>query len=604
LLAQRARSPHGIVAYDNINFMDRKRDEDAGHTAVYRSFTNAMYVECKDLPTAGLTQDMHDPTVPLQLRDIVTGPGIAGVDDIGPQATRSLIADAIKRLHPCVGSIFTADAARLYPAFPTIERLPPRKTQFWQFAGITADEGTIEGTYQVHDDIYLHQLKLDASATPGTADDFSERLYLVHGDQLTTQRIRAVQQEQLQASRAYDRRQWICGIPAWFHIQMNLLQTIIRTHWAPAIPTESTIHCISSDAMRWGRSQNSRENIKYHLMEPIVAQGFTSRVAALFYAALHRRSLLDSVQRGSTGRVEEMEDIVQGLTASQFLEIVEEIRVAAFTRDAWLAPDVDINYRTMCRFLQEVELFLVVRHAVKYGDIGMLRRMVDPLIVVFFGASQHNYGREMLHYRWNLSAANTPVLQRAILSSGLVNWVGRESTFKPIDLALEHLNCHCKLDLRNFKNSTHDIEIVFQRTALCNTWVRNIRNQLQREFGETISGLHTSATAISDMYLLAWTLFVGGYAQATDKDIYATSCMFDSTDILEAGIGVLEERVEQFNQQYTRPSTTGVPLVSSYTVDNDGFEDISAFAEVVGEAYDIVDDATLDLTRIPIVDLS
>lgn len=180
---------------------------------------------------------------------------------------------------------------------------------------------------------------------------------------------------------------------------MNLLHTIVRTHWAPALLTESTIHCISSDATRWGRSQNSRENVKYHLMEPIVTQGFTSRVVALFYAAMQRRSLLGSLQLDNTGRFEEIDEAMQSLSVSQFLEIVEEIRIAAFTRDAWLSTDVDTNFRTMCRYLQEVELFFIVQHAVKHGDIGMLRRMVDPLIVVFFGASQHNYRREMLHYQ-------------------------------------------------------------------------------------------------------------------------------------------------------------------------------------------------------------
>ena len=140
----------------------------------------------------------------------------------------------------------------------------------------------------------------------------------------------------------------------------------------------------------------------------------------------------------------------------------------------------------------------------------MLRRMVDPLIVVFFGAAQHNYGREMLHYRWNLSRANTSELQQAILAIGVVNWLGRESTFKPIDLALEHLNLHCKLDLRNFKNSTHDIEVVFQQTALCNTWLRDVRRQFESTFGEPMSGAHTSSQAVPDIFYLTWSLFVGG----------------------------------------------------------------------------------------------
>jgi len=572
--------------------MDQKRDEDAGHATIYKSFTNAMYVECEDLPASGLTQDMRNSSVPLQLRDIVTAPGITGVDDIGPQASRSLIADAIKRLHPAVSTLFAGDAAQLYPSFPSIERLPPRKTNFWQFAGITADEGTIEGTYTVHDDIYLRQLRLRAAATPDEGDDFSKRLYLVHGDQLTAQRIRAVQADQARATRPYDQRRWLCGVPAWFHIQMNLLHTIIRTHWAPALPTQSTVHCVSSDATRWGRSQRSRDNIKYHLMEPIVTQGFSSRVAALFYASLRRRSLL---QGAASGRVEEVEEAIQGLHASQFLDLVEEIRLAAFTRDAWLGPHVDVEYRTMCRFLQEVELFLVVRHAVKHGDIGMLRRIVDPLIVVFFGASQHNYGREMLYYRWNLSSANSPELQRAILSSGLVNWVGRESTFKAIDLALEHLNCHCKLDLRNFKNSTHDIAIVFQRTALCNTWLRDVRNQFESTFGETMTGQHTTTAAVPDMFLLAWTLFVDGYAEARRNSSSAASHLFDSLDIFQTGMDVLEERVDQFNRQYIWQAAEGVQE-PSHTVDGDGFDDIEAFAELVHEGYDIVNDLTLDLT--------
>jgi hypothetical protein len=49
----------------------------------------------------------------------------------------------------------------------------------------------------------------------------------------------------------------------------------------------------------------------------------------------------------------------------------------------------------MYRMLQEVELFMTVRHAVKHGDIGLLRRVVDPLIIHFLGASQYNYAYEI-----------------------------------------------------------------------------------------------------------------------------------------------------------------------------------------------------------------
>jgi hypothetical protein len=67
---------------------------------------------------------------------------------------------------------------------------------------------------------------------------------------------------------------------------MNLLCTIIHTHWSLLVPYKTDAHCVSSDATQWGQTQTTRDNVKYHLMEPIVAQGFTTQVAALFYAAM------------------------------------------------------------------------------------------------------------------------------------------------------------------------------------------------------------------------------------------------------------------------------------------------------------------------------
>lgn len=91
---------------------------------------------------------------------------------------------------------------------------------------------------------------------------------------------------------------------------------------------------------------------------------------------------------GDTENVGHMEDIdtaIQSLSVTQFLDIVEEVRLSAFTKSAWSDPIADIDFRTMARFLQEAELFFTIRQAVQRGDIGMLQRMVDPLIVVFFG---------------------------------------------------------------------------------------------------------------------------------------------------------------------------------------------------------------------------
>lgn len=41
----------------------------------------------------------------------------------------------------------------------------------------------------------------------------------------------------------------------------------------------------------------------------------------------------------------------------------------------------------MYRFLQEAELLLTIRFAIKHSDISILRRIVDLLIPLFFRAS-------------------------------------------------------------------------------------------------------------------------------------------------------------------------------------------------------------------------
>lgn len=555
------------------------------------SMTTAAVVHCPALPPSGLCQSMHDPTIPLSVHDIFSAPGISGGDGgIGPDISRGLIADAIKRLHPsAVSAVFRNN--NHYPTIPCLETIRTNKTSFWQLGAIFEDEGTISGTYGVHENIFLKQLGLQAPEDPtsGTRDDFRDRLWLIHGDQLTAHRIRAVKAEQFRAKRSYDRRDWMLGIPAWFHIQMNLLNTIVRTHWSPVQPGEQAHHCLKADITTWNHSCSSRNNVKYHQIEPLVVQSFTARVAALFYAAMRRRGYITSLE--GVNAMDVASNTIQHLMSGQFAELIEDVRLSAFTLQAWHGnTHKDVEFRTMCRMLQEIELFLSVRHAVKHADIGLLRRLVDPLIVVFFGAAQHNYGIEMLFYRWNLSPVNSPELQHAILASGLVNWPGRPTTHKPIDLSLEHLNGSCKIEMKCYKNSTHDLDITFNRVCLSNTWVRALRDKVEGVFGEDMPGHHTIADAALDMFLLAHTLFISELAEPRSADLLASSTQpFDSSDIFDVGMKVLPKYVSIFNKHHVRQPQGCIPMPYPSEQPSCGYEnfaDIVEYAATAGEELD------------------
>jgi len=134
-----------------------------------RAMTTAALVLCPELPPSGLRQSMHNPTIPLKLDNIFNSPAISGMDGgIGLEITRSLISDAIKRIHADgVNRVFTPGS---YPQMPNIDCLKANKTQFWQFGAIFEDEGTIKGTYGVHTSIFIDQLGLRAPEDPNESE--------------------------------------------------------------------------------------------------------------------------------------------------------------------------------------------------------------------------------------------------------------------------------------------------------------------------------------------------------------------------------------------------------------------------------------------------
>jgi hypothetical protein len=584
-----------VIVYDNMNFESTVQDEHLGHTSKMETMTTAAIVLCPELPDKGLTQDMHDPSVQLSIDDILTN---LCIDDTYIEIQRGCIIQAINRIHP--GAVLAVFKDRsLIPDIPIIEEIPINTTQYHQLGAIYENEGTIDGTYSVHDNIFLEQLGLNApeepslptvpldspkdfkpqarrssrleslsqkppvlstltSSTPNRADDFATRLWLVFGDQLSSQLNRSVKCEQRYSSRAYDQRKWLLPVPSWFHIHMNYLFTIVRTHWMPAeddLPCTSQ-HTLQDDMLEWHRSGFSKEYPLFHILEPLVAQCYTSRVTALFYASMAKRGFLVDCDPSKLDDPSTLESIICSLTPSQFDEIVTDVRHSAFDLAAWDGEGhEDIEFRTMCRMVQEIELAIVIQHALKRGDIGLLRRCVEPLIVFFAGTGQHNYADEMIYYRWLLhDKVSTPELQHAILAGGLVNWKGNRTGHKAIDLSLEHLNLAAKIELNCYKDSTpKDVELIFDQVCLTNTYIQDLRSRIESTFRAFIPGTHSTKTEVRDMQELAIRLFIQKQAKPRTTEELAKPQLkpFSSIDVLLLGMEDVPDRISAFNTKYT-----------------------------------------------------
>ena len=68
-------------------------------------------------------------------------------------------------------------------------------------------------------------------------------------------------------------------------------------------------------------------------MEPIIAQGFIVRVVALFYIVMRRKGYLITSSRDFFKRMDHVTNTISSLILDQFLELIEDVRLAAFTLD-------------------------------------------------------------------------------------------------------------------------------------------------------------------------------------------------------------------------------------------------------------------------------
>lgn len=431
------------------------------------------------------------------------------------------------------------------PSFPFVDRLPPTKTKLEQLGAAFHNEGTIEGTLAVHESIWLEKLGYKREN-----NIFKTRLWPTYGDQLTAQHIRSVQGRLAESRLPFDRREHIVPGIGWFHVLQAMVYLIIRTHFESEDASDGA-HCtLLHDIKEWGRKGLSRDSAKYYQFEPLIQQGFNSRISALWYESLQARGKLEAAV---VDEKKAFDAAIASLSQEEFQAITEEIRLKAFTLDAWSSASQaphDKEFQSMCRYLQEVEMFYTLKTAIKHGDVGMLRRLVPRLSAMFFGAGQYKYGHEMLHLNWLLSdAVSAPHIQRAILAGSLVNLKGLPNTWKPIDLAMEHINYFYKEDMKLRKNSTHDMYKTFDDLAALSGYAQTLRTKFEMLWGEKTTGKHSPKVPTQDMWSLALKLYKKGFAVARNR---GTGPQFESPDILKAGAEALGEKIKDFNQRELR----------------------------------------------------
>ena len=490
-----------------------------------------------------IKQSMLDFSKPLRADDVIQN---ICDDDHAEATSKWHIDQALAYVFGAeIKHVFATAAAPARPEWVVIEELPADRGDVMSLPISSHDEVSIKGTYAVHEDIFTNYLKLNPEL------DFEERLWIVNGDQMTIDRIRSIQSEAVESTRTFDKRSFIVASPAWFHTDMNCAFTLLRTHWSSNDEGEHLDHCLVDDIAFWSLKGISNQKPKFFLVQSLLLRSFRSRVVAMFLQEMIDLKLLNvgtgagvgvAANQGDMSHLETVKAAVRGLSPVAYLHLVDAVYSKAFTPDAWFGnPACDNSFTTMCRMLKEIELFMTVRRAVRRQDIGHLRRAVDLLISPFLGAGQNNYGKMMIYLRWLLD--QDPVLQKAILAASVVNISGRRGKALAADELLEMHNLDYSEDLVRNANSTHQLAAMEKNKALCREAARVARLVFETGMSQKGSTSHSAKDSSLDVFSRADKLVSDGLARQRD----GRSDRPLSADIQQAGIDLLEEKVDELN---------------------------------------------------------
>ena len=428
------------------------------------------------------------------------------------------------------------------------------------------NESTNAGMLQILDEVVAQiGIKQDD-------DIFKDRLFLIHGDQKTVDRMRGVRRIRGDDLRPYDQMQWFLPCLGLWHTKFNYLMLIHELSWSNTPTTDDST--LQANAAFWGR-KNLANPKSFRALEDLIIHGFQARISALF---LRQATEHDNIGRGTTdhGVTDMVARRLGTMPLSVFSELVESVHQIIRRGDQHEPPDGLASdqelYNHIC-YIRNVFPYLLLRDGIKYGDIGLLRIAI-PYICLLYQASDHpRYKNEMLYLTRLISpkGACTAPLRTAILANSLVNKRNLRDSYFEKDLELEHHNKHLKESSTHSRTSGLPAAFHLEKASLTAPQNRLISERLTGQLGRQANTFHTRKSASEDVRQLALRLL-----QRSIRPHIGRSRDFQALDLASRGIRVLQTRVMNFNAILDRDSMAdnGLFTIDSATLNSDVLETI------------------------------
>jgi hypothetical protein len=557
--------PQAQIQYDNIDYSEGRRHQTMSAKPEQKAATTGRVYINPFVPEQGLNQNHIDYSARLTYGDILSAPGVHNDSD-WESSCRYWITHALEetfaiskypnwsKVGASIGAVWN---------FPYIERLPAAKTVCHALFPLHFNEGTIEGTDAIHTAIFRDQFGI-----PEDDIRYSERLWLLYGDQKTVKLSASVQLDREENESAFERRKWLQPVVSIFHWAQNRLWAIQKAYTGPV---NNSITASLAHNMQYRKIVKvPLEQAPYHELKEVVFQAWNARIVALLLVQLEAEGV-------DVSNISQINAHLKSRQPEDTIRYISWIYNIAFAAQAYgngyppANTPQDDEFLLLVRFLQDVMPVKNMLYASKHGDIGWVERCFNRSIVQCLGTGGTNYAREMLFMVWLLrkGTRSNDIVRKAILAGGLVNIRGLEDSWQPIDHHGELLNLVVKTWMKEQANSSFNFKTCLSRCLPLVDWWHDWHRKLEDSLGIRVNAAHTAVDLSGDNYSLGREISAhSGRLHAEGRRLTS----FKLPNINQVGANALRAAIARFNERMDE-DFSGVDMpMPDVVADQEGLE--------------------------------
>ncbi|KAI9848989.1 MAG: hypothetical protein M1837_005880 [Sclerophora amabilis] len=291
----------------------------------------------------------------------------------------------------------------------------------------------------------------------------------------TTQRIQTVKNIRADSERPFDSHKWILPIPALFHLKMNFLKLLSQAHFGGEGEKSQTSLYYARSVL--GRRKVQPGRADFFALEEFIIHNFQAWVVAAL-------------------------KVLAGMTPVSFSRIIDTLYKQLRTTSVGQCEDK--KYRNHLLFLEQTETYILLKYAIKFGNIDLISRAVDCCCIYFAGTNQFKYSFETLYFKQlTTTLAATAPLRRAILANSLVNNRGESDSWFKTNWFLELHNGRMKEILKQRRTSSITLDYLFEYCSLNSAFFKGLEKHLEHLFGIHVNTRYTVKQAHEDINNLA-----------------------------------------------------------------------------------------------------